>query len=74
MKNHQDRVGEKPAFVERANEDIYFAAKEHDLIERIKAEFHKVEAAGRTPVCGPRNESFQNCSKRDRMPSEPAIA
>lgn len=47
MKNDQDRVGEKTIFVERANEDIYFAAKDRELIEEMKAHFHKVEAAAR---------------------------
>ena len=43
MKNEADRSGEK--FDERANEVTYFAAKEHDLIDDMKAEFRKVEAA-----------------------------
>lgn len=47
MENEKDRVGEKTMFVERANEDRYFAAKEHELIEGMKAEFQKVEAARR---------------------------
>ena len=33
MENDKNRVGEKTTFVERANEDIYFAVKEHELIE-----------------------------------------
>jgi Zn-finger nucleic acid-binding protein len=45
MKNEKDHFGEKTLFVERANEDIYFAGKEHELIEEMKAEFQKVEAA-----------------------------
>ena len=47
MENDQDRVGEKTTFVERANEDIYFATKDRELIEEMKAEFQKVEAARR---------------------------
>ena len=38
---------EKFAFNERANEDTYFAAKEHELIEEMKTEFQKLEAARR---------------------------
>ena len=34
-------------FDERANEDSYFAAKEHELIENMRIEFHKVQAARR---------------------------
>jgi Zn-finger nucleic acid-binding protein len=47
VKNEKDRFGETTTFVERANEDIYFAGKEHELIEEMKAEFQKVEAARR---------------------------
>ena len=47
MENEKDRFGEKVKFNERANEDSYFAAKEHELIEGMKAEFKKVEAARR---------------------------
>ena len=43
MKNEADRASEK--FDERANEVTYFAAKEHELIDDMKAEFRKVEAA-----------------------------
>ena len=47
MENGKDRLGEKLEFDERANEDKYFAVKEHELIEEMKAEFQKVEAAKR---------------------------
>jgi hypothetical protein len=39
MENDKNRVGEKTTFIERANEDLYFAGKEHELIEGMKAEF-----------------------------------
>ena len=64
MENDKDRFGEKTTFVERANEDIYFAAKEHELIEGMKAEFQKVEAARREgqivncPKCPGRLEKY----------------
>jgi hypothetical protein len=45
MKNETNRSGEK--FDERANEDSYFAVKEHELIENMKTEHQKVEAARR---------------------------
>jgi len=47
MDNDKGRSGEPLKFDERANEDKYFAVKEHELIEGMKAEFQKVEAAGR---------------------------
>ena len=47
MENDKDRFGEKPKFDERANEDVYFAAKEYELIEGMKAEFQKAELARR---------------------------
>ena len=43
MENEKDRLVEKLNFNERANEDGYFAAKEHELIEGLKTEFHKRE-------------------------------
>ena len=45
MKRETNRPEEK--FDERANEDSYFAAKEHELIEVLKTEFHNTEAARR---------------------------
>ena len=47
MENGKDRSGETLNFDERSNEDSYFAAKEHELIEGMKTEFQKVEAARR---------------------------
>jgi Zn-finger nucleic acid-binding protein len=45
MKSETNRPEEK--FDERANEDSYFAAKEHELIDGMKAEFQQVQAARR---------------------------
>jgi hypothetical protein len=47
MKNETNRHGEKPQFDERANEDSYFALKEHELVDDMKTEFRRVEAARR---------------------------
>jgi Zn-finger nucleic acid-binding protein len=64
MENDEDRLGEKLKFDERANEDSYFAVKEHELIEGMKAEFQKVEAARREgqivncPKCSGRLEKY----------------
>jgi Zn-finger nucleic acid-binding protein len=47
MKNEKNRTGESVKFDERANEDKYFAIKDHERIEEMKAEFQKAEAARR---------------------------
>jgi Zn-finger nucleic acid-binding protein len=47
MENDKDRFGEKTTFVERGNEDSYFAVKEYELIEGMKAEFQKIELVRR---------------------------
>jgi Zn-finger nucleic acid-binding protein len=47
MKNDTKRRGETPEFDEHANEEGYFAAKEHDLVEGMKAEYLKERAARR---------------------------
>lgn len=65
MENDKDRLGEELKFDERANEDSYFAVKEHELIEGMKAEFQKVEAARREgqiancPKCPGKLESYK---------------
>jgi Zn-finger nucleic acid-binding protein len=54
MKNETNRPGEKPPFDEHANEDKYFALKEHELVEDMKFEFHKAETAqqqARMAIC-----------------------
>jgi len=65
MENGKDRLGETLKFDERANEDTYFAAKDHELIEEMKAEFQKVEAAKREvqivscPKCPGKLQSYK---------------
>jgi Zn-finger nucleic acid-binding protein len=65
MKNDRTRTVEALEFDERANEDSYFAAKEHELIEQMKFQFHKVEAARREaqltscPNCSTRFEKYE---------------
>lgn len=46
MQNDKNHPEEK--FDERANEDSYFAAKEHELIEAMRAEFQRAEITKRT--------------------------
>ena len=52
MENGKDRLEKKLEFDERANENTYFAAQEHELIEGMKAEFQKVEATRREAQLG----------------------
>ncbi len=65
MKSETNRPGENPKFDERANEDGYFALKEHELIERLKAEFKEAEAARRQkraqtcPKCSGKLERYK---------------
>jgi Zn-finger nucleic acid-binding protein len=62
MKNETKPAEEK--FDERANEDSYFAAKEHELIEDMRLEFHKVRTARRDvamatcPKCSGRFQKY----------------
>ena len=47
MKRETHRPSDDPPFDEHANEESYFAAKEHDLVEDLKSEFRKDETARR---------------------------
>lgn len=54
MENERDRFGEKMKLLERAKEDIYFAAKDLELIEKLRSVFKKVEEKNleqKTLVC-----------------------
>ncbi len=51
MENEKDRFGDKMKLVERAKEDIYFAAKDRELIEKLKEVLKKVEGKDRGLVC-----------------------
>ena len=65
MKNEKNLSVESLKFDERANEDDYFAVKEHELIEEMKLEFHKAEAAKRArrmatcPKCSGTFEKYE---------------
>ncbi len=48
MKSETQRPGDDSNFDEHANEDGYFAVKERELIDDMKAEFRKDEAARQT--------------------------
>lgn len=43
MENEKDRYGDTMRLVEKAKEDIYFAEKERELIDKLKAKLKEVE-------------------------------
>ena len=43
MADEKDRFGETMRLVQRAKEDIYFAQRDRELIEKLKAQLQKVE-------------------------------
>jgi Zn-finger nucleic acid-binding protein len=43
MIEEKDRFGETMRLLERAKEDIYFAQRDRELIEKLKAQLRKVE-------------------------------
>ncbi|HXG52689.1 MAG TPA: zf-TFIIB domain-containing protein [candidate division Zixibacteria bacterium] len=53
MADEKDKFGETMKLVERAKEDIYFAERDRELIERLRAQLKKVESAAvfRCPKC-----------------------
>jgi hypothetical protein len=54
MADEKDRFGEAMKLAERAKEDIYFAERDRELIEKLKTELKKVEKGGsdlRCPKC-----------------------
>jgi len=53
MANHEDKFGETMKLVERAKEDIYFAERDRELIDKLKAKLQEVK----------RNSSRNNCPK-----------
>jgi Zn-finger nucleic acid-binding protein len=65
MATEKDSFGETMRLVERAKEDIYFAAKDRELIEKLKARMEKVERADAEsrplscPKCEGKLESYR---------------
>ena len=61
MADEKDKFGDTMRLVERAQEDIYFAERDRELMARLKAQLRKVEnAAGglRCPKCPGFLESY----------------
>jgi hypothetical protein len=51
MENEKDRFGETMRLVERAKEDIYFAERDRELLEKLRSQLRKVEAAEAPRSC-----------------------
>jgi Zn-finger nucleic acid-binding protein len=61
MVDEKDHFGETMKLVERAKEDIYFAERDRELIEKLKSHLHKVEKAKsdlHCPKCPGRLETY----------------
>jgi hypothetical protein len=51
MESEKDRFGETMRLVERAKEDIYFAEKDRELLEKLRAQLRKVETVEGSHSC-----------------------
>jgi phage FluMu protein Com len=61
IEDEKDRFGEKMRLVERAKEDIYFAQRDRELIEKLRNQLQKVDQMGtelRCPKCHGVLESY----------------
>jgi Zn-finger nucleic acid-binding protein len=61
METEKDRFGETMRLVERAREDIYFAARDRELIEKLRARLKKLETSEadiRCPKCPGKLETY----------------
>ena len=57
----KDRFGETMRLVERAKEDIYFAERDRELLEKLRAQLRRVEKAeaeSHCPKCPGKLESY----------------
>lgn len=51
MADEKDRFGETMRLVERAKEDIYFAERDREVLEKLRARLRKVEKAAHERLC-----------------------
>jgi Zn-finger nucleic acid-binding protein len=61
MDDEKDRFGETLRLVERAKEDIYFAQRDRELLEKLRAQLRRAENQERKlkcPKCGGTWESY----------------
>ncbi|HEY7219081.1 MAG TPA: zf-TFIIB domain-containing protein [Candidatus Binatia bacterium] len=61
MADEKDRFGDTMRLVERAKEDIYFAERDREILENLRARLRKVEKAANElhcPKCSGALESY----------------
>jgi Transcription factor zinc-finger len=61
MADEKDRFGDAMRLAERAKEDIYFAERDRELIDKLRGEFKKADKENeglRCPKCPGRLESY----------------
>ena len=60
MADEKDRFGDKMRLVERAKEDIYFAQKDRELIDRLRGHLRKTDDASaiKCPKCPGQLENY----------------
>jgi Zn-finger nucleic acid-binding protein len=51
MENEKDRFGDTMRLVERAKEDIYFAERDREVLEKLRNQLRKVETVGTPRSC-----------------------
>ena len=61
MENEKDRFGDTMQLVEKAKEDIYFAERDREVLDKLRGQLRKVEtaeAARRCPKCPGKLEAY----------------
>ena len=61
MADEKDRFGDTMRLLERAKEDIFFAERDRELIDKLRAQLQKVDKQGealRCPKCPGHLESY----------------
>lgn len=51
MEHEKDRFGDTMRLVERAKEDIFFAERDRELLDKLRAQLRKVETAATPAPC-----------------------
>ncbi len=51
MENEKDRFGDTMRLVERAKEDIYFAERDREILEKLRSQLRKVDTAEPRSQC-----------------------
>ena len=60
--NEKDKYGETMKLVERAKEDIYFAQRDRELLEKLRSELKKVDTPGDAIHCPKCDGVWENYS------------